>query len=351
MLGITSYQTTAQESPAVPVRVTEVMESNDAPTADILGTVYSTNQVQLTAGVTGKLEWVAEPGTYLRKGDLVAQIELLPLQLRQAEQAAQLKRAKINLRFLETELKRQKELNSKKSASQYQLEQTQSQFDLAQSDLEISELQLKQINQTLARATILSPFDGVVTERVRRAGFDVGRSDILVHMLDTESLEVRLFVPIKYLAYSKPGSRVMLSGINSISDHSGSNEVKIITESTTIIPAADPRSQTFEMRVAVPAEGKNYWATGQLVKVSLPIEEKRVSLTVHRDALILRRDGTYVVKIDQDNKAHRLKVKVGKGQGDWVSIKGDLAQGDKVAIRGAERLREGQSVVIQSNGA
>ncbi len=54
-----------------------------------------------------------------------------------------------------------------------------------------------------------------------------------------------------------------------------------------------------------------------------------------------------MVKVDAENKAHRLLVKVGKGTFDRVTIEGDLQQGDKIAIRGAERLKEGQSVVVQ----
>ncbi len=343
----------AQQTPASPVKVSAVKSISTQPTADILGTIYSRNQVQLTAGITGKLEWVAEPGTYVKAGDKVAQIELLPLKLRQAEQQAQLKRAKINKQYLARELQRQKALRQKNSASQYQLEQTESQYQLAQSDQEIAELQLKQINDQLSRATILSPFDGVVTSRSRRAGFDVSRSDVLVNLLDTESLEVRLFVPIKYLAYTKPGSQVTLFNKNesSFSGKENNQTLALPAKVSTIIPAADPLSQTFEMRIKVPEQGQKYWAAGQLVKVSLPIESSRSALTVHRDALILRRDGTYVVKIDSENKAHRLKVKVGKGAGDWVMIDGDLKQGDNVATRGAERLREGQQVTIQSTGA
>ena len=334
----------AAEAPLSPVAVKQVKSSFSSPTVDIMGTVYSRNQVQLTAGVTGKLEFVAEPGTYLKKGDLVAQIELLPLQLQQAEQSAQLKRAKINLQYLEREVKRQRQLRKNNSASQYQLEQTESQYELALSDIEIADLRLKQINEQLSRATIRSPFDGVVTERMRRTGYDVSRSDVLIQLLDTESLEVRLFVPVKYLAFTKPGSEITLS-------NAGRGEsLRISATTTTIIPTADPRSQTFEMRANIPSEGASYWAAGQLVKVSIPVEEKRAALTVHRDALILRRDGTYVVRIDPDNTAHRLKVIVGKGSGDWVNVEGDLKQGDRVATRGAERLQEGQKVIVQATG-
>ncbi len=39
---------------------------------------------------------------------------------------------------------------------------------------------------------------------------------------------------------------------------------------------------------------------------------------------------------------------MGKGEDDWVTIVGDIKQGDKVAVRGAERLVDGQNVIIQS---
>ncbi len=333
-----------QGPPPSPVKIELVKALNEIPSATIMGTIYSRNQVQLTAGVTGRLEWVAEPGTYLQQGDLVAQIELLPLQLRQAERKAQFKRAKINLVYLKKELKRQSELRQNKNISQLQLEQTQSQVELAESDLEIADLQLKQINEQLTRATVLSPFEGVVTERLRRAGYDVGRSDVLVQILDTKRLEARVFIPVKYLAFTKPGTPVTLS-----TQDSNQNDIQLFAQATTIIPSIDPLSQTFEMRINLPDETQTFWSAGQLIKVKVPIESSKISLTVHRDALILRSDGTYIVKIDEQNKAHRLKVIVGKGQDNWVMVTGEIKLGDRIAIRGAERLTEGQLVIIQSD--
>ena len=322
------------------VKVLPVKEIEESPTTDILGTIYSRNRAQLTAAINGKLEWVLEPGSHIEKGALVARVETLGLQLQQAEQNAQLKRARINLQYLGRELKRQKELRKLKNASQYELEQTQSQYELAKSDLEIAELRLKQVNDQLQRAEIRAPFSGVITQRMQRAGTDVNRSDVIVQLLDTESLEARLFVPVKYLSYIRPGTKVMLTSIDD-------EKTSLSARASAIIPAADPRSQTFEMRINLPDESKNIWAAGQLVKVNIPIEDTRMSLTVHRDALILRNDGIYVVKVDQNNKSLRLKVTVGKGNGDWVTVRGDLKAGEKVVIRGAERLKDGDAVAIQ----
>ena len=76
-----------------------------------------------------------------------------------------------------------------------------------------------------------------------------------------------------------------------------------------------------------------------------------MTLAVHRDALILRNSGSFVVKIDDDNTAHRVPVQIGQGQGDWLAIEQPglpLKAGDRVAIRGAEMLKEGDRVVIQA---
>lgn len=327
----------AEGPPPSPIKVDQVSTMNLSATTDLMATIHSRSHIQVTAGVSGRLDWLAEPGSIVKQGDVLVKMDLLPLKLRKLEQQAQFKRAHINARYLENELARLKKLKLTDSASQYQLDQNQSQYDLALTDIEIADLKLQQINDQISRATVTSPFDGVITERMIRAGSDVNRSDALLKILDTENLEVRLFVPVKYLAFVKKGL-----GLN-ISAHGQLTNAKI----TSLIPSADPKSQTFEVRINIPAHLNGTWAAGQLVKVTVPIQASKNSLTVHRDALILRQDGTYVVKIDTENRVHRLPVTVGSGSFERVTIQGELNHGDSVAIRGAERLAEGQEVVIQ----
>ncbi|XOV77395.1 MAG: efflux RND transporter periplasmic adaptor subunit [Aestuariibacter sp.] len=328
--------------PPSPVQVTEVEKTIFVPTVDIVGTIYSRNNVKLTAGVGGRLDYVAEPGTFLVKGEEVARIDPLPLQLQQAEQEANIKRARINLEYLNRELNRLKELRLSNSASVFQLDQTQSQYDLAQADLEIAQVRLNQINDQLSRSVVKAPFDGVVTERLREAGSDVSRAEVLVNMLDTENLEGRVFIPVKYLPFLRTSKEVVIAS----ETHQLSAQIK------AIIPAADVQSQSFELRVSLPASANRDWTSGQLIKATIPVRAPQETLTVHRDALILRSDGTFVVVIDEENKAHRHAVEVGEGQRDKVSISSDAIQaGDRVATRGAERLRDGQSVVIATPNA
>ena len=327
----------AAETPPSPVEVDTVTEISLAATADLMATLHSRSYVSITAGVSGRLDWLQEPGVMVQQGEVLAKMDLLPLQLRQAEQQAQIKRASINARYFNNELQRLHKLNKTNSTSQFQLDQTKSQYELAQADIEIATLKLKQIEDELRRATVKAPFSGVVTERIVRAGADINRSDTLLKLLDTEHLEARLFVPVKYLAYVRKGLELNLQAIGQT----------ISTQVTSVIPRTDPLSQTFEVRIQIPEHLNEFWTAGQLVKVTVPVQDSQPSLTVHRDALILRKEGIFVVKVDAENKVHRLLVTVGKGTLDRVSILGDLQSGDKIAIRGAERLKEGQDVVVQ----
>ncbi len=41
-----------------------------------------------------------------------------------------------------------------------------------------------------------------------------------------------------------------------------------------------------------------------------------------------------------------MPVTLGQGRGSWISVQGQLAVGDVVAVRGAERLQPGQAVTV-----
>ena len=337
-LLLTSPLTFAADAPPAPVKTVRVKQTTIAPTINIMATLFSQHQIQITAAINGQLTWVAEPGTYLTQGEPVAKMDLIPLKLQLAEEQAQVDRAKINVNYQSTELARLEKLKLQDNASIFQIDQTKSRRDLAKSDMKIAKLRVQQTRDQLNRAVIVAPYNGVVTERLRHAGEDVNRSILIARMLDTQHLEARLFVPLKHLAYVKLGDKLALS----------TNEYQLESQVNAIIPSADQRSQTFELRITIDPSASNYWAAGQLVNVALPINKSRQSLAVHRDALIIRRDGIYVIRIGEDNKAQRVKVIVGDGDEEWVSVSGDLKDGDQVAIRGAERLQDGQVVEVHS---
>lgn len=343
----------AVAAPKAPVKVEQVQRAELTTRFNVHGTIYGKGDVNLTAGANGKLIYVAEPGQVVKKGDVVARIDMLPLQLEQAEQQLMIERAQINLQYQQTELARLMSLAKTDAAAEYQLDLTQNHHDLARSDIDLAKLKLQRINDRIARATVTAPFDGIVSQRFESAGSDVSRADQLLRLLDTHRLEVQLFVPVKYLTHMHAGMTVLVN----TPAKSQLNETTTNQQATVVavIPSADTQSQTIEVRAKLLNSSVfNQWATGQLVDVEVPIVDKKSSLLVNRDALIIRREGVHIVKIDENNKAKRVPVIVGKGQGHLVEVTNQssdpeltLLEGDTIAVRGAERLVDAQEVEVQ----
>jgi RND family efflux transporter MFP subunit len=215
------------------------------------------------------------------------------------------------------------------------VERVRNERDLARDEIRIAEVRIRQTANELERCTVPAPFAGVVTRQLRRAGADVARGELLATMTDPYTLEARASVPIRYLPQLQTGriAEVRL------------NKTRFEGVVRTIVPAADATSQTFEVRIDLPAGASDFVAGGQLVSVLLPLSVDP-ALTVPRDAIVLRADGTYVILIDADNRARPVAVDVADASGDRVSISGDVRAGDRIAVRGAEAVAAGDAVQV-----
>ena len=322
---------------AILITVTRVVAAEVSPSVPAAGTVFSRNETQITAGIAGRLEWVAEPGDSIGAGDAVARFDCEMLELQRERQLAEAERAAINFKALVSEVERHDSLADASVISEIERERTKASRDLAGSELTIARIAVRETDSRLRRCVVKAPFSGVITERLQRAGEDVERSTVLAAMTDTRNLEVRASVPIRYLPRMRVGD---------IADVS-MNEMQLEGRIRKIVPAANSQSQTFEVRLDLPAEAPQLVAAGQLVSVALPLAAT-AALTIPRDSVVLREDGTFVMRITSDQKAERVSVEVTEASGDQVAVRGKLQSGDRIAVRGAEALRDGEPVSVHT---
>jgi RND family efflux transporter MFP subunit len=325
------------ESAPTPITVIEVISSDVAPIVPAAGTVFSRNETQITAGMAGRLEWLAEPGDFVEAGMPVAIFDCEMLGLQRERQVAEAERAEINFDRLANEVERLESVRGSNVIAEIQLDRTAADRDLAGTDLRIAEIAIRETDSQLSRCTVRAPFSGVVTERLRNAGEDVERSVSLAAMTDTENLEVRASVPIRYLPRMRTGETAEVH----------LNDLRLDARIRKVVPAANSQSQTFEVRLELPAEAPRLVAAGQLVSVNLPLSPK-VALTVPRDSVLLRESGTFVMRINDDAKAELIAVEVSEASGNNIAVRGALQSGDRVAVRGAEALDDGELVAVQT---
>ncbi len=319
-----------------PVELSEARWTSMAPTMQVAGTVVSRADAVLSAEVEGRLVSVADVGSVVGAGDVVAAIEDIGLRLRAQELSAEVTRAEARLRFLEAELGRLERLIQTNLAAVSQLDQTRADRDIAASELVVGRTRLEQAEDQLARTQIRAPFAGVVVERLAQAGERVATGARVVRLVDPQSLEVVARAPLNYYRYVRPGDELAVTaGLDQL----------LYAPVRTVVSVGDESRHVFELRLDM----SEPLPVGQTVRVTVPTADTRQVLAVPRDALVLRGDGITVFIVDEESKARRIRVTTGIGEGDWIEVRGPIQEGDKVIIRGNERLRPGQEVQVRSS--
>jgi RND family efflux transporter MFP subunit len=182
-----------------------------------------------------------------------------------------------------------------------------------------------------AHSDIRAPFAGRVVARLINAGEYATPGKAVVRLVDIGSLEVSVQSPIDAARYIAEGSDLTVVIQNK----------PIQAKVRAIVPVGDVASRTIEVRIALPS-GAGF--VGDAAKVFLPSAPPHDVVAVPRDALVLREENTYVFKVDRKSQAQRIAVETGAEEGALVEIKGLVSPGERVIVRGAERLEAGQKV-------
>ncbi|MGQ0383088.1 MAG: efflux RND transporter periplasmic adaptor subunit [Gammaproteobacteria bacterium] len=326
------------QPPPAAVSVAPVTEGSLSATVSATGAVVSRNDARLAAEVPGRLDWVAEPGARVAKGTAVARVDARALELQLREDDAQVARLTANAELFGTQLNRLTSL-PEGIASKSQIDEAAARLSMARHELEQARAARDRVRHQVERAVIRAPFPGHVVERIRALGEFVGAGTEVVRLTDTGNIEVVARAPVADAGHLAVGQPVTVRG----TAREAESRIR------AIVPVGDDRSRMLEVRISLPAAG---WPIGSAVRVDLPAAGNgKRSLVVPRDAVIVRADGSHVYRVGKDNLAERIAVRVGNGNSEKVEVSGALAKGDRVVVRGGERLRPGQAVMIANTGA
>ena len=323
----------AADSPPVPVVVTTARAENVATSIAATGTVVSRNDARISSEVAATLAWIAEPGTVVRRGDTIARLDGARLALELRDNEAALKRLDAQLALLSTQRARLENLAGQ-SVAQSQLDEALSRERMAEQDVEQARVARDRARLDLDRATVRAPFAGIVAERVQQAGEFVASGAPLLRLVNDRELEVVARAPLGSADTVAAGATVNLVD----------GERKTSGTVRAVIPVGDERSRMVELRIALADRSLR---VGTPVRVEIAPRSLKAVVTVPRDAVILRQGASYVMRVRADNTAERVAVNLGPGRDNQVQIDSTVRAGDRVIVRGGERLEPGQSVKVQ----
>ncbi len=201
-----------------------------------------------------------------------------------------------------------------------------------------AELRLAEIN--LYNATIRAPYAGVVTERLSEAGSYLPVGAPVVRMVADESLEIEADVPFQRLNGLPVGAEVRFA-LDDGTEHSATVRA--------VVPEENPLTRTRAVRF-VPRFGETMkpLASAQSVTVQVPLAAAREALTVHKDAVIQNGSGA-IVYVAENGTVRLQPVQLGEAVGSRFEVLGGLTDGDRVVIRGNERLIPGDKILVDED--
>ncbi|SDK52720.1 efflux RND transporter periplasmic adaptor subunit [Microbulbifer yueqingensis] len=340
--------TAASEDRAVAVATDEARLREIAPRQWSAGRVVSRRDLTVSSEQDGALEFVAEPGTLVRAGDSLAQLDATRWRLELRASESRVRRLQARLKYMDAQLARLQKLSEANNTSRAALEEQQAEREAVHQDLVAARVQRDRTAYELDRTTLVAPFDALVVSREQQAGEYVRTGAPLLRIIDMSQLEVEAEIPMRALPLLRDDNVVSLRSDAMPQAGSEQDDAPRHGKVRALVPVAEAGSRRVKLMVSLPpsAAAEWHWIPGMPVQVAVPLSAAEKVVAVPRDALVLRDGSAYVFRVSAESTAERLPVSTGSGDGTWIAVRGDVAAGDRVVVRGAEGLQSGQKVKV-----
>jgi HlyD family secretion protein len=377
MSGCTKGGDAVEASPTVTVQVGAAENQTIEKKVSAEGTLYPLEQSAIVPKISAPVKkFYVEKGSKVHAGQLLAELEnsdLLASQkesegtyaqaeasYEQAVQKAEQDRtlAKETLDAAQKLYNGRQELYKQGAVSAKDVDdanvaliQARNAFEASQKqlDLKMAEGQLAAakghsagIEASVSYSKILSPIDGVVTDRPVYPGEMASNSGPIITVMNLSQIVARSHIDQQQASQLKVGDPATIS----IPGQPGVLKGKV----SLVSPALDPSSTTVEVWVQAPNPGERL-KPGSNVQVQMVAQAVPHAIVIPSEALLTASDGTTsVIILDTDNKPHKKKVKVGIRDAGEVQVTEGLQGGERVVTVGAFALsQEDDPVLAKTN--
>jgi RND family efflux transporter MFP subunit len=328
----------AAELPAVESRLAAVERIFDARTIELYGVVQPSRQSFISGRVMGPVVAIhVQAGDAVEKGTLLLEIEPDSIDGQVAQAQGALAQAQAALALAEKNFRRFEKLNAEKAASDLELDMARMQHEQAAGAVRQAEGAVQAVSSVAKESGVRAPFDGRVVDTLVEVGDLAAPGRPLVRLESLSGRQIWLTVREADI------HRLQAGGMIEVGFDSMAPERRFPGTVDEIVPAADPATHTFTVKVGVEdveiasgSSGRGYIAGDAGERLVVP------SSAVHR------RGGLELVVIrGPDGLARTRAVTTGAELGEGrVEVLSGLAEGDQALIDAPGPLPDGTPVEV-----
>lgn len=288
-----------------------VKTENIAPRIDVIGTVGSEEQIHLSARISAYVKEVfVSAGSAVKKGETLVTLDSREIAEQMAGAEAQLKQA-------ETEYQRAKQLLENKAT-------TDQAFTAAESAYNGAKAQMERMRVMMSYAQIVSPIDGIVTDRRIEVGDLANPGQVLLTVYDSQHMRLEAPVPVRLVDKLAMNQEVEIKLERPARVFKG--------RVSQIVSEIDPMSRTQFVKIQLDD------ATGDILPGTFGRlfvdDDARETILVPASA-VYRAGQLEMVQVVENGRSVRRLVKSGPVSGDKVEILSGLKDGEKVLVKPA----------------
>jgi RND family efflux transporter MFP subunit len=309
------------------------------------GNVEAYYSAAIHAQVSGYVEeWRKDIGAEVRKGDVLAVIDTPELDHSIAVADSEVSKAKANLSFADVTASRWNSLRSSAAVSQQAADEKTADARVRSADVNAAQARVDRLKAQKAFATIVAPFDGVVTARNVDVGAlvkaDADSGAALFSVADVHEMRIYVPVPESYAAEMTDGMHATLE----LPEYPNRRfEAKIETTSHGI----DQKSRTLLVELIAQNADKALFP-GAFTRVRFEIPPDPNAVRIPASALIYRDNAIEVGALDANNRVSLRKVEIARDLGTEVEITSGFSEDERIVANPPDSIGDGEEVRIMN---
>jgi len=277
-------------------------------------------------------------GDKVKKGQPLIHVNNTDMEARKAQATAGLIQAQARFNIAEKDYNRFKTLFEQNSASQKELDDMRTQYDIAASQVESAKQMQNEVVAMLSYSNIKAPFKGVITSKLVNVGDMAKPGQILLNMETPGSFVATAMVPETEISnvHANDTVKVYLKS-------SGESMSGIVSEVST---SSHHSGGQYLVKIQLSSSPASLYS-GMFVTTVFPTNMNTKSqILIPKAALIKKGELEGIYTVSGSNTAILRWLKLGRSLGDQIEVLSGISEGEQYIVSAEGKLFNGVKINI-----
>jgi RND family efflux transporter MFP subunit len=316
------------------------------------GTVHARETAIVSAQVMGRIQQImVREGDRVRAGQTLVVLDDAALrastdQAQAAVKAAQSEQiaAQTDAKLAASTMERYKQLQADKSVSPQEMDEVSrraeaaaARLDAVRAQTDAARAQESGARTMLGFTRLLAPFFGIVTARMADPGTMASPGVPLLQVDQAGALQLDVSVDESAMGAVHKGMKAQVA-------IDGGNATSLAGTVAEIVPAADPASHSFLIKIDLPSSSQlraGMYGTAEFANGT------RQAILIPRSAVVMRGSLTSAYILDGQGIAQLRSLTLGATQGSLIEVLSGISSGEKLVDAPSDRDLAGKRIEVQ----